>query len=81
MKLNMRFNWSTRKNLTGGCLILLTCLIAGLVVLTASPIHVSNDGAQYLSTIDQILAGNGLRTSTIYYDIQAQFGMPAYQTV
>ena len=50
-------------------------------VFLAGPGFVANDGAQYLSTIDQILTGNGIRTSTIYYEVQAQFGMPALQTV
>jgi Dolichyl-phosphate-mannose-protein mannosyltransferase len=43
--------------------------------------HISNDGAQYLSTIRQLLAGNGLKTTTVYYEVQAQFGLPAVQTV
>ncbi len=57
-----------------GCVGLVTLFLAG-------PAYVANDGAQYLSTIEQILAGNGIRTSTIYYEVQAQFGMPALQTV
>ncbi len=61
-------------------LTLVVCV--GLMsILLAGPGYVANDGAQYLSTIDQLLAGNGIRTSTIYYEVQAQFGMPALQTV
>ena len=47
----------------------------------ATPGLVTNDGAQYLSTAEQILSGGGIRTSTVYYEVQAQFGMPANQTM
>lgn len=60
--------------------VLVVC-VGLMTILLAGPGYVANDGAQYLSTIEQILAGNGIRTSAIYYEVQAQFGMPALQTV
>lgn len=47
----------------------------------SSPDHIWNDGAQYLSTTEQLLLGRGFRTTAVYYDIHAQSGMPAIQTV
>ena len=56
-------------------------IVCAFLAYIACPFYINNDGAQYLSTIDQLLKGNGLRTTTIYYEVQAQFGIPALQTV
>ena len=56
--------------------------VIGLWLWSVSSVDfLSNDGAQYLSTVDQILAGHGVRTTTIYYDVQASNGIPALQTI
>ncbi len=56
-------------------------LVALLLFRWAAPGYLSNDGAQALSTLEQLLRGNGLRTTTIFYEVQARGGMPALQTV
>lgn len=43
--------------------------------------YLSNDSAQYLSTISQLLQGHGLKTTAIYYEVQAVAGIPGPQTV
>lgn len=62
--------------------VVLACLllVVGLCAI-ASPDFIGNDGAQYVSTAEQILNGGGIRTTTVYYEVQAQFGMPANQTM
>ena len=62
-------------------MMLLALAVTLGLATAASSAYVSNDGGQYLSTIAELLAGHGLRTSTVYYEVQAQFGMPAVQTV
>jgi len=62
--------------------IALACLVfIAVVCLLASPGLISNDGGQYISTAEQILNGGGIRTTTVYYEVQSQFGMPAHQTM
>lgn len=61
--------------------VLVAFVVALVLASLASDAYVSNDGAQYLSTIQELLAGNGLKTTAVYYEVQAQFGMPAQQTV
>ena len=53
----------------------------GLVFLavqaTYDTLALSNDGAQYLSAVRNFLAGNGVSTSTLYYDVQLASPTPA----
>lgn len=41
----------------------------------------NNDTAQYISTARFLLAGEGLKTDILYYELQHELGMPAPQTV
>ena len=62
--------------------------VAGLAVvsfcltLSIEPLWVSNDIAHYLSTAENILNGQGISSSVLYYDIQHSFGqIPAPNTI
>ena len=73
---------TSRTGLRFDFFVALVCLLAviGLCSL-ASPGLITNDGAQYISTAEQILSRGSINTTTVYYEAQAQFGMPAKQTV
>lgn len=55
--------------------------VAIWLVTHASPGLMTNDAGQYISTIDGILAGRGITTTALYYEVQAAGGLPAPQTV
>jgi len=55
--------------------------VVGVLTLLASSDYFSNDAAQYWSVISNLLEGRGLKTSAVYYEVQAAHGMPAHQTV
>ncbi|MFM1814464.1 MAG: hypothetical protein RLZ98_1159 [Pseudomonadota bacterium] len=61
--------------------VLAAAVVAMLLVTFASADHYTNDAAQYLSGVYHLLAGDGLRTSAIYFEVQANQGVPAIQTV
>ena len=65
-----------------GILAVAMLAIVGLLVFLAVQatygiVALSNDGAQYLSAIRNFLAGNGVSTSTLYYDVQLGSPTPA----
>jgi hypothetical protein len=53
--------------------------VAMLSFLSAD--FLSGDAAQYLSVTEQLLAGKGLTTLTLYYESQLDQGLPAQQTI
>lgn len=56
--------------------------IVGLLLwLSSGVLTFQDDAAQYLSTATHLLAGDGLRTSVMYYDSQLLQAAPAVQTV
>jgi hypothetical protein len=58
-----------------------TVIVAIGLLRLISTDYYSNDAAQYWSTINNLLQGRGVRTSAVYYEVQAATGMPALQTV
>ena len=62
-------------------MIIVSVAVAIVLIMLRSSDYYSNDAAQYWSVINNLLAGAGLKTSAVYYEVQAQHGMPAYQTV
>lgn len=60
---------------------LVALLVACLLWITGSELTFQDDAAQYLSTAHHLLAGDGLRTSVMYYDSQLNQQAPAVQTV
>lgn len=65
----------------GAYMFVAVALIVVFLMRSASTDYYSNDAAQYWSTISNLLQGRGLKTSAVYYEVQAVHGMPAHQTV
>lgn len=74
---------TSSRTLTSAPLIVVcsALVVAILLVMIGEPDHFRNDGAQYLSTTEHILAGEGVRTSALYFEAQVAQGFPAVQTV
>jgi hypothetical protein len=62
-------------------LYFVTALLTVWLYSLTSANFLGNDGSQYLSTMDAILAGQGVRTTNLYYEVQFEQGLPALQTV
>ena len=60
---------------------LVAVFVAFLLWSLSSVLTYQDDAAQYVSTTTHLLAGNGLRTSVLYYDSQLVQSAPAVQTV
>ncbi|MGB7307174.1 MAG: hypothetical protein WBD13_23145, partial [Burkholderiaceae bacterium] len=56
-------------------------IVGALLWLSSGVLTFQDDAAQYLSTASHLLAGDGLRTSVMYYDSQLEQQAPAIQTV
>ena len=61
--------------------VMAAVMVGVLIWLSASALTFQDDAAQYLSTAQHILAGDGVRTSVLYYDHQLAQTAPAAQTV
>jgi hypothetical protein len=59
----------------------LAILVGWFLWAASGKLTFQDDAAQYLSTAQHLMAGDGLRTSVMYYDSQLQQQAPAVQTV
>ena len=62
-------------------IVILAGVVVVLLMVLGSRDQFGNDGAQYFSVTDNLMAGRGITTSTIYYESQAKLGLPAAQTI
>lgn len=70
-----------RFNMTALLTLCVVLTVVGILILLASSDYFSNDAAQSWSVVSNLLQGRGLKTSVIYYEVQAAQGLPAHQTV
>lgn len=57
-------------------------IVSAILLLNSHPQQISNDAIQYVVMAEHLLAGHGVRTDIVYYDVQYALGaQPVPQTV